>query len=130
MKLFPDDQTADRAREERSQAKTAILSLLRDKGWLQEAAAASLAAQAELSDQVKWGIIAHLAQTSSRLVLLSLEDIFGWLEQQNLPGTRDEYPNWRQKFPLLLQEIMQARELGQVAEIMRCYRRGEKKLTP
>ena len=125
LKLFPDDETAARAREERSQAKAAILTLLQDKGWLKEDDVSSLAAQAELPEQVKWGIIAHLAQTPSRLVLLSLEDIFSWLDQQNMPGTMDEYPNWRQKFPLLLEEIVQARELRQVAEIMRCYRRGE-----
>jgi 4-alpha-glucanotransferase len=130
LKLFPDEQTARLAWEGRSQAKTAIVSLLRDKGWVDETVVASLAAQTELPDQVKWGIIAHLAQTPSRLVLFSLEDIYGWLEQQNLPGTRDEHPNWRQKFPLLLHEIMQARELEQVAEIMRCYHRGAKKLTP
>ena len=81
-----------------------------------------LAAQAELPDQVKWGVIAHLAQTPCRLVLLNLEDIFGWLDQQNLPGTKDEYPNWRLKLPLLLEEILQARELEQVAEIMRRFR--------
>jgi 4-alpha-glucanotransferase len=125
LELFPDDETAARAWKERLQAKAAILTLLQDKGWLKEDDVISLAAQAELPEQVKWGVIAHLAQTPSRLVLLSLEDIFSWLDQQNLPGTMDEYPNWRQKFPLLLEEIVQARELRQVAEIMRCYRRGK-----
>jgi 4-alpha-glucanotransferase len=127
LNLFPDDETAVRAREERDQAKYAILTLLQDKGWINKDDVTALAAQVELPAQVKWGIIAHLAQTPSRLVLLSLEDIFGWLDQQNLPGTMDEYPNWRQKFPLLLEELVQARELEQVAEIMRCYSRGETK---
>jgi 4-alpha-glucanotransferase len=125
LNLFPDDETAVRAREERDQTKYAILTLLQDKGWINKDDVTALAAQVELPAQVKWGIIAHMAQTPSRLLLLSLEDIFGWLDQQNLPGTRDEYPNWRQKFPLLLEEIVQARELEQVAEVMRCYRRGK-----
>ena len=57
-------------------------------------------------------------------MLLSLEDIFGWLDQQNLPGTKDEYPNWRLKLPLMLEEIAQAPELEQAAQIMRRFRRG------
>ncbi len=125
LQLFPDDRTAAHNWAERHQAKAAILKLLGEKNLIDGNAVSFPAAQAELPDQVKWGVIAHLAQTSSRLVLLNLEDIFGWLEQQNLPGTINEYPNWRLKFPLLLEEILQARELGQVAEIMRCYRRGE-----
>ena len=127
LKLFPDDQTAAHSWEERRRAKAAILKLLGEKNLIDAGATASLAAQAELPEQVKWGVIAHMAQTPSRLVLLSLEDIFGWLEQQNLPGTIDEYPNWRLKFPLALEDILQARELGQVAEIMRIYRLGKAK---
>jgi 4-alpha-glucanotransferase len=51
-----------------------------------------------------------------------MEDIFGWRDQQNLPGTKDEYPNWRLKLPLWLEEIAQAPEPGQAAELMRQYR--------
>jgi 4-alpha-glucanotransferase len=125
LKLFPDDQTAAYNWEDRRQSKAAILKLLGEKNLIDGSAASSLAAHTELPEQVKWGVIAHLAQTPSRLVLLSLEDIFGWLEQQNLPGTIDEYPNWRLRFPMSLEEILQARELGQAAEIMGRYRRGK-----
>ncbi len=128
LKLFPDDQTAADNWKDRRQAKAAILKLLREENLFDADAPASLAAQANLPEQVKWSVIAHMAQTPSRLVLLSLEVIFGWLDQQNLPGTIDEYPNWRLRFPMSLEEILQARELGQVAEIMRCCRRGESKV--
>ena len=39
----------------------------------------------------------HLASGSSQLLCLQLED---WLEMEqpvNVPGTSDEYPNWRRK---------------------------------
>jgi 4-alpha-glucanotransferase len=122
LKLLPDDQTAAHYWEDRRQTKAAILKLLREQSLIDGDAVASLATTTELPEQVKWGVIAHLAQTPSRLVLLSLEDIFGWLEQQNLPGTIEEYPNWRLKFLISLEEIIQARELVQVGEIMQCYR--------
>jgi 4-alpha-glucanotransferase len=37
----------------------------------------------------------HLAETPSRIVCIALEDILGDIEQPNLPGTVEQYPNWR-----------------------------------
>ena len=124
LNLFPDTQGVERSQDDRRRAKTAIIDLLRDTGWLNQESAEALSAQSELPEQVKWGVIAHLAQTPCCLVLLSLEDIFGWLDQQNLPGTKDEYPNWRLKLPLRLDEIAQAPELEQTVQVMGRFRRG------
>ncbi len=124
LHLFPHDQAAAQAFRERRQIKAAIVALLTNKGWLSPEAAMTILDQDDLPESVKWGIIAHLAETPCRLVLLSLEDIFAWLEQQNLPGTKDEYPNWRLKLPLPLEDLAQAPELAHVARIMRQYQRG------
>ncbi|HEX9336754.1 MAG TPA: 4-alpha-glucanotransferase, partial [Pseudonocardiaceae bacterium] len=42
---------------------------------------------------------ALLASAASRLVLTSPSDVLGELRQPNLPGTVDEYPNWRIRLP-------------------------------
>lgn len=125
LRLFPDDQAVAHAWEDRRRAKAALIALLLDKGWFDRETALTLSARAELPQQVKWGVIAHLAQTPCRLVLLSLEDLFSWRDQQNLPGTKDEYPNWRLKLPLPVEEIAQAPEPLQAAEIMAHYRRRD-----
>ncbi|HEX3936485.1 MAG TPA: 4-alpha-glucanotransferase [Xanthobacteraceae bacterium] len=39
------------------------------------------------------------AKTSSELALLPLEDILGLEEQPNLPGTIEQHPNWRRRYP-------------------------------
>jgi 4-alpha-glucanotransferase len=39
------------------------------------------------------------AATPCGLALLPLEDALGTIEQPNLPGTIDEHPNWRRRFP-------------------------------
>jgi 4-alpha-glucanotransferase len=47
----------------------------------------------------------HLAAGSSALLSLQLED---WLEMDkpvNIPGTVDEYPNWRRKLSTCLDDI-------------------------
>ena len=40
-------------------------------------------------------LYAYLARTSAILVGVSLADAVGDLRAQNMPGTKDEYPNWR-----------------------------------
>ena len=41
----------------------------------------------------------YLAQSESALMEVRLEEVFGVPEQQNLPGTQKEHPNWRVKLP-------------------------------
>jgi 4-alpha-glucanotransferase len=40
-----------------------------------------------------------IGKASSPLVILPLNDAFGVMEQENMPGTFDEYPNWRHRLP-------------------------------
>jgi len=51
------------------------------------------------------GCLAHLAASKSQFLLINLEDL--WLETSahNLPGTTQEYPNWRRKTRYTLEEF-------------------------
>ena len=42
--------------------------------------------------------VKFIAETPSQLALLPLEDALAVREQPNLPGTIDEYPNWRRRY--------------------------------
>ena len=46
-----------------------------------------------------------LAATPSRLKLISPHDVIAERRQPNLPGTIDEYPNWRLPLPETLEEL-------------------------
>ena len=61
----------------------------------------------------------YLADTPSRLLVVSLEDLLGVQEQVNLPGTVDEHPNWRQPLPVALEELRGHASLGCVADVLR-----------
>ena len=56
-------------------------------------------------DDVVVAVHALLARTPCRLRLVSPYDIVGEVRQPNLPGTVDEYPNWRLPLPLTLEEL-------------------------
>jgi 4-alpha-glucanotransferase len=43
--------------------------------------------------------VRFIARTNSEIALLPLEDILGQEEQPNLPGTTDQHPNWRRRYP-------------------------------
>jgi 4-alpha-glucanotransferase len=62
-----------------------------------------------------------LARSRSRLVLVSPYDIIGEVRQPNLPGTVDQYPNWRLPLPESVEEL---REDPRVAAIVDVVRRG------
>lgn len=49
----------------------------------------------------------HLAQAPSRLFAVRLEDLAAEVNPVNIPATVDEYPNWRHKLALSLDDLMQ-----------------------
>jgi 4-alpha-glucanotransferase len=52
--------------------------------------------------------ISFVAGSPSALVLLPLEDLLGLEAQPNVPGTIDEHPNWRRRYPLVAEAILDA----------------------
>jgi 4-alpha-glucanotransferase len=53
-------------------------------------------------------VAGFLAQTRSRLLAISLEDLLEVVDQPNIPGTVNEHPNWRQRLPVAIDEIAAA----------------------
>jgi 4-alpha-glucanotransferase len=50
--------------------------------------------------------IAHVAAASSQLRIVPLEDLIGAREQPNMPGTIHEHPNWRQRMPARVDDLL------------------------
>ncbi|MDU8943018.1 4-alpha-glucanotransferase [Ovoidimarina sediminis] len=64
-----------------------------------------------------------IAASSARLVALQLEDILEVADQPNLPGTVDEYPNWRRTLPVAAQNLAADPRLARAARIMQAASR-------
>jgi 4-alpha-glucanotransferase len=71
---------------------------------------------------VRLGVLEYLAQSPAALMEVRLEEVFGLTEQQNLPGTTDEHPNWRLRLPLTLEEMAQSPEPARVAARLNRHR--------
>jgi 4-alpha-glucanotransferase len=64
-----------------------------------------------IHDNDLYAIAAFLSKTRSRLLAISLEDLLGVIDQPNIPGTVDEHPNWRQRLPVAVSDIVQEIDL-------------------
>jgi 4-alpha-glucanotransferase len=102
------DADADRA---------ALVSLLRSLGY----AVSSL-------DDLILGLHKLLAATPSTLVAVSPYDAVGETRQPNLPGTMDEYPNWRIPLPVTLEDLFDHPRVRAIVDILKSRDTGLSKL--
>ena len=61
----------------------------------------------EETDPAVDAAIGFVARAPGPLAIVPLEDIMGVAEQPNLPGTIDQHPNWRRRFRLPADQLLQ-----------------------
>jgi 4-alpha-glucanotransferase len=88
--------------------RTKLLALLDSEG---------LVAPDATDEEIVVAMHELLARTPCRLVLASPYDVLGEVRQPNLPGTVDQYPNWRIPLPLPLEQIVADPRMHRVGEI-------------
>ncbi len=80
-----------------------------------------------MSTELNYGLQTHMAAGSSALLSLQLED---WLEMEkpvNIPGTFEEYPNWKRKLSHEISDIFAQQKVQQLArDIHQCRKTASK----
>jgi 4-alpha-glucanotransferase len=66
-----------------------------------------------------------LASSSARLFLAQPDDVLGEVDQINVPGTIDTYPNWRRKLSIALETPAFVEAIARLARICREQARGQ-----
>jgi 4-alpha-glucanotransferase len=91
----------------------------RDRAALKTALRAEgLITAASTDEEVVVAMHEFLARTPCRFVTASLYDVLGELDQPNLPGTMDEYPNWRMPLRSSLEQIAGDPRIQRIAGIL------------
>jgi len=106
--------TEDALKEEHSQRKT-------DKSLMLEALREFLPLD-EKPPEIESILIAiyrFLASTSCLLISVSLDDLLLEIDQQNLPGTVDEHPNWSRRYSLSVRELLKSERLLEISKSLR-----------
>ncbi len=113
--LYPDKEQLDGLFDDRLECKQGILDSVAWHGYLPEGVgrdASLVPMDAYLSEALQL----HVAAGASTLLSVQLED---WLEMDkpvNIPGTVNEYPNWRRKLSMNLEEIFTQEGVNRIAK--------------
>ena len=127
LNLYPDASLAEADAAARQQDRRVLLEDLGQRGLLPEGAAVTPEPGDPCPLELREAILDYLAQSEAALMEVRLEEVFGVAEQQNLPGTRQEHPNWRVKLPLTLDQMEESPEPARLADRLNQARGAGKK---
>ncbi len=108
-----DAQQADRVRDKQSLLDALFTVDLLPAGYEKEADRIP-----ELTGELHYAIIGFLAKTPCVLWLVNQEDMTKEPDQQNLPGTTAQYPNWSRKMRWSIEDLTSLREARDCAAMV------------
>ncbi|SEB02456.1 4-alpha-glucanotransferase [Alkalimonas amylolytica] len=102
--LYPDSAQLQQLFEQRHRNKQRILDSLHGHGVLPQDYPSQVD-QVGMEPVLARALQLHLAKGQSQLLCLQLEDWMQMTQPVNVPGTSDEYPNWRRKLSQTLEQL-------------------------
>jgi (1->4)-alpha-D-glucan 1-alpha-D-glucosylmutase len=121
LNLFPSEDIKHQLQSLREQDRQAIISALQQQHLITEEILHDHS-KPELSLELFLSIQKFLARSQSILMMVPLEDILSQSHQINLPGTIDEYPNWRHKISVNLEDWFSLTEIERFAQAINTER--------
>lgn len=117
--LYPREGMAGEEREARQSDREKLVAALAAEGLLDAAFPATGPLSDEDTARLADAAHAFLARSRSRLMMVQIEDVLGMDTQMNLPGTTDQHPNWRRRFPLDVSALLADGRMRGLAERLR-----------
>ena len=105
LDLYPNEAVRATQIAGRDADRRRLLAVLARAGLLPPGTSEDPDMLPELSAEVITALHAYLATTPACTMTVQLEDLLGATEQVNVPGTVAEYPNWRRKLTLELEQF-------------------------
>jgi len=103
--VFRNEANYQAALDQRLVDKQRMLDVLFTLGLVPKHLSRSAGDYPELTGDLHNAIVGFLATTPATLMVLNEEDLMKQPDQQNLPGTTDEYPNWGHKTRFTIEEL-------------------------
>ena len=105
---LPDAVAFQTALDEREHDKADLLDKLKYTGCL----GADVQMPAKADETLLAALHKYGALSRSKLYAVQLENLLGVIDNLNVPGVPDGYPNWAQKMPVSLEDFLQHRLMG------------------
>jgi len=126
LDLYPQPEMADSERQARQRDRDKMVAAFAREGLL----SAGFPSHGPLSDgdAEALSLAAHryLASARSKLLMVQIEDVLALESQMNVPGTTDQHPNWRTRFPVDVDTFLADRRLKDLAAALAGCRGGAK----
>ena len=103
---------------ERRYDKQKLLNALFNEGLMPDWFPRDAGQVPDLTGELHNALVGWLARASSRMMVISFEDLLKETEQQNLPATTSEHPNWRHKVRYTVEQL----RAGEAADYSRMFR--------
>ncbi len=100
-----DEEVCARHRAERARDRQSLLNCLHEWKLISPAVADRAQDVPQLGPALVGAVIELLAQTRCELLVVNQEELTGEVFQQNLPGSTAQYPNWRRKMAVALEDL-------------------------
>jgi 4-alpha-glucanotransferase len=114
-----DERSYREQLDRRAREKQSMLDALHAAGLLPDWVSRNAADLPELTGELHNAVIGFLASTGSALLLINQEDLTKETEQQNLPGSTWQYPNWKRKMRYTLGELESVPEVRDCAAMVK-----------
>lgn len=125
--LFPTHEIRENSVVARSQDRARLLMALQRTSLLPEGTSEHPVAVPDITPSLAVAVHSYLARTPAQVMAIQPEDVFGVLEQVNLPGS-NEYPNWQRKLPLDIEDWRADERLSTLTEAI--YRERGSSVAP
>jgi len=117
--LFPSEQTRQQQILQRTQDRMRVLTALARERLLPPGVNVDPASVPDMTPELARAIHIYLARAPSKVMMFQPDDMYGELRQVNLPGTTDEYPNWRRKLAWDLDDLVRDARARRLLDALR-----------
>ncbi len=119
LDLFPSPELRERQIVSRAEDRVRLLLALEKQGLMPSGSEVHPVSMPQMTPDLVRAVYSYLAQTPAKLVEVRIEDVFGQREQVNLPATTEEYPNWKRRLPVRLQDWLHDARLLTLSAVLR-----------
>jgi len=122
--MFANEEDYKNEQKNRARAKQAILDALKAYGRLPQGHPDRAEEIPDMTQALCFAIHHHLGSCRSQIVAVQLEDLMLINKPVNIPGTSDEYPNWRRKLTRSSTELFEIPEIQSFCRDMTALRKA------
>jgi 4-alpha-glucanotransferase len=117
--LFKNPEAEVEVAKERKADKEKLTALWKELSLLHAGHTGEVEASKSVSGELHNAVVGVLAMTPCKLFVLSQEDLLKDVNQQNMPGTTHEYPNWSLKMKYSMEELFENNEAKAFSNMFR-----------